>query len=117
MWTVEFAVTAERDFELIFDHLLQSYQDFGDDFDTAFERAESRIAEIMSSARDLAKVPFQGTLRPDILIGLRFVRHNKAVFWFVADEDGELVQILAVFFGSQDHIRHMLARVLSGAAE
>ena len=117
MWTVEFAEAAECDFELIFDHLLQSYQEFGDDFDTACKRAERRIGYIQSSARDLAKIPFQGTLRPDILTGLRFVRHEKAVFWFVAQEDREVVQILAVFFGSQDHIRHMLARLLSGSPE
>lgn len=117
MWTVEFAAAAERDFELIFDHLVNSYQELGDVFDTAFERAERRIASIQSSASDLAKVPFQGTLRPDVLPGLRFVRHDKAVFWFIAQEDRKTVQILAVFFGSQDHIRHMLTRLLSGSPE
>ena len=117
MWTVEFAAAAERDFEFIFDHLLQSYQEFGDGFDTAFDHAEQRMGDIQSSASDLAKVPFQGTLRPDILRGLRFVRHDKVVFWFNAQEDWEVVQILAVFFGSQDHIRHMLARLLSNSLE
>jgi len=117
VWTVEFAEAAERDFELIFDHLLQSYQDFGDEFDAAFERAERRVREIQSSAKNLAKFPFQGTPRPDILPGLRFVGHNKAVFWFVAQGDREIVQILAVLFGSQDHIRHMLTRLLSGSPE
>ena len=117
MWTVEFAAAAERDFELIFDHLIRSYQEFGDDFDSAFERAEQRVDAIQSLARDLAKIPFQGTLRPDILPDLRFVRHDKAVFWFVAQEEQQIVQILAVFFGSQDHIRHMLARLLSGLPE
>lgn len=117
MWAVEFAEAAERDFELIFDYLLKSYQEFGDDFDTAFDRAEQRIGAIHTSARDLAKIPFQGTLCPDILPNLRFVRRNKAVFWFVAKKDQEIVQILAVFFGSQDHTRHMLARLLSGLPE
>lgn len=117
MWTVEFAAVAVRDFELIFDHLVQSYQEFGDDIETAFDRAERRIVEIQSLSETLAKIPFQGTLRPDILPGLRFVRHNKTVFWFIAQEDREIVQVLAVFFGSQDHIRHMLARLLSDTAE
>lgn len=117
MWTVEFAAAAERDFELILDHLLLSYQEFGDDFDEAFDRAERRIGAIQSAARELAEIPFQGTLRPDILPGLRFVRRDKAVFWFVANEDREVVQVLAVFFGSQDHIRHMLTRSLSATAE
>lgn len=117
MWTVEFATAAEHDFELIFDHLLQSYQEFGDTFDTAFERAEQRVSAIQSSASDLARLPLQGTLRPDILPDLRFVRHDKAVFWFVAQKEQQVVQILAVFFGSQDHIRHMLARLLSSLPE
>lgn len=112
MWTVEFAVQAERDFELIFDHLFQSYRDFGDEFDLASDRAAQRVLAIQSSAHDLAKVPFQGTLRPDILDGLRFVRHSKAVYWFVAHEDRKVVQVLAIFYGGQDHIRHMLTRLL-----
>jgi plasmid stabilization system protein ParE len=117
VWTVEFAAAAEHDFELIFDHLLQSYQDFGDDFDIAYDRAAQRILAIQSSAQNLAKVPFQGTLRPDIFDGLRFVRHKKAVFWFVAHEDRKTVQILAIFYGGQDHIRHMLTRLLSDLPE
>ena len=76
---VEFAFATERDFGLVFDHLLQSYQDLGDDFDVAIDRAEQRILAIQSSAQDLAKNPYQGTLRPDILDELRFVRQNKAV--------------------------------------
>lgn len=117
MWTVEFAAAAERDFELIFDHLLQSYQDFGDDFDIAIERAEQRILAIQSSAKDLAKIPYQGTLRPDILDELRFVRHKKVVYWFIANEGRKTVRVLAIFYGGQDHIRHMLTRLLSDQSE
>lgn len=117
MWTVEFSAAAERDFELIFDHLLQSYQDFGDGFDQAFHRAEQRILSIQSSALDLAKSPYRGTLRPDILVGMRFVRRDKAVYWFVVDEGRQVVQVLAIFFGGQDHIRHMLTRLLGSLPE
>lgn len=114
---IEFSAETERDFELIFEHLLQAYQDFGDDLDLALDRAEQRLLSIQPSVRDLAKTPFQGTLRPDIFEGLRFVRHNKAVFWFVVDEDRQVVRILAIFYGGQDHIRHMLTRMLSGPSE
>ena len=117
MWTVEFAAAAERDFELIFDHLLKSYQDFGEDFDIAIDRVERRILSIQSTAHDLGKIPYQGTLRPDILDGLRFVRHNKAVYWFVVHEDRQKVQVLAIFYGGQDHIRHMLTRLLNDPPE
>lgn len=117
MWTVEFAAAAERDFELIFDHLLQSYLDFGDDAQTAMERAEQRILAIQASALDLAKTPFQGTLRPDILEELRYVRRDRAVFWFIANKERKVVQVLAVFFGGQNHIQRMLTRLLSDAPE
>ena len=112
MWSLEFAADAERDFELIFDHLVESYLEFGEDNDVAFERAVERIRGIRISANKLALAPKQGTLRPDILEGLRFVRLDKAVFWFVLDEGQKIVRVLAVFFGAQDHIRHMLVRLL-----
>ncbi len=112
MWKVEFAAAAERDLELIFDHLVQSYQDFGDDLDIALNRAEQRLLSIQSSAQDLAKIPYQGMLRTDMLDGLRFVRRERAVYWFVSNEDRKTVQVLAVFYGGQDHIRHMLTRLL-----
>ena len=117
MWRVEFAANAEQDFELTFDHLLRSYLDFGEDSDDAFDRAVERIQTIYTSGFDLAKAPYQGTLRTDILTGLRYVRREKAVFWFVPDEERQVIQILAVFFGGQDHIRHMLTRLLGGPPE
>lgn len=113
MWLVKFAAVAESDFALIYDHLLELYQDFGDDFDIAFDHADQRIRAIQSTAQDLANVPFQGTLRSDVLEGLRFVRHNKAVFWFVLNERRKTIQVLAIFFGKQNHIHHMLTRLLS----
>ena len=112
MWSLEFSADAERDFELIFDHLVKSYLEFGEDIDVAFERAVERIRGIRISANKLALAPKQGTLRPDILESLRFVRLDKAVFWFVLDEGQKIVRVLAVFFGAQDHIRHMLVRLL-----
>ncbi len=76
------------------------------------QRAAARIRGIRTSADKLALTPKQGVLRPDILDGLRFVRLEKAVFWFVPDDGQEIVRVLAVFFGAQDHIRHMLVRLL-----
>lgn len=37
---------------------------------------------------------------------------DRAIFWFDLDEAERVVRILAVFFGGQDHIRHMLRRLL-----
>lgn len=112
MWTVEFAAGTARDFELIFDHLYQSFLNFGEDDETAFDRAAIRIRDIHSAGATIARAPFQGTLRDDILPGLRFVRRGKAVFWFIPDDATQVVRILAIFFGGQDHIRHMLTRTL-----
>lgn len=112
MWSVEFSADAERDFELIFDHLVESYLEFGEDSHVALDRAAERIRGIRALSDKLAKAPKQGTLRPDILEGLRFVRLDKAVFWFVPDKEQKNVRVMAVFFGAQDHIRHMLVRLL-----
>ena len=32
--------------------------------------------------------------------------------WFDVDDDRQTVRVLAVFVGRQDHVRHMLARLL-----
>ena len=34
------------------------------------------------------------------------------MFWFDVDDGREVVRVLAVFFGGEDHVRHMLARLL-----
>lgn len=81
MWSLESAADAERDFELTFDHLVESYLEFGEDRDVAFERAVERIRGIQVSANKPTVAPKQGTLRLDILVGLRFVRLEKTVFW------------------------------------
>lgn len=117
MWALEFSAEAEWDFELIFDHLLQSYVDLGDDPDTALIRAADRIRGIRTSMDTLAKTPLIGTLRPDIRENLRFVRLEKTAVWFLPDEERARVVVIALFFGSQDHMRHMLARLLSGPTE
>ena len=37
---------------------------------------------------------------------------DRAIYWFDVDEAARKVRILAVFFGGQDHVRHMLVRLL-----
>ncbi|MEP3333521.1 type II toxin-antitoxin system RelE/ParE family toxin [Sedimentitalea sp.] len=114
MWELEFSTEAEQDFELIFDHLCRSYVDLGEDSDAALIRAGDRIRGIRASMDKLLSAPFVGTLRPDVRPGLRFVRQEKAVVWFLPDKERTRVVIIAVFFGAQDHIRHMLTRLLEG---
>ena len=117
MWSVEFSADAEHDFELIFDHLVESYLGFGEDIEDAFEHAVERLRGIRETTHKLGLAPQQGTLRHDIAAEIRFVRLEKTVFWFDLDEQRQAVRVLAVFFGAQDHIRHMLTRALATSSE
>ncbi|MDP6343356.1 MAG: type II toxin-antitoxin system RelE/ParE family toxin [Alphaproteobacteria bacterium] len=114
VWTTEFSEAAEHDFELIFDHLFQSYVQFGEQPASAFAKATERLEAIRTTASAISKAPYRGTLRDAIAPGLRQVTIDRAVFWFDLDETRRKVRILAIFFGGQDHIRHMLARLLKG---
>ena len=109
---LEFSAAAERDFDLIFDHLFESYIGFGERTDQAVEHAAARILEIRSTADRILVAPFRGACHDDILSGVRHLALGPAIYWFNVDESRETVRILGVFFGGQDHIRHMLARLL-----
>jgi len=37
---------------------------------------------------------------------------DGAIYWFITDEVALQVRVLAMFFGGQDHQRHMLVRLL-----
>jgi plasmid stabilization system protein ParE len=107
------SVGCEEDLELIFDHLVNAYQDLGDLPDVALDQAARRLVGIENDLARLGDVPFQGTLEPQIMAGLRHVTKNRAVVYFTADETDETVRVLGIFFGGQDHRRHILARIAS----
>jgi len=111
-FAIEFSTESERDFELIFDHLLESYIGFGERAEVASQHAARRVLEIRRAADRLAEFPIRGTLRDDILPGARHLTIDRAIYWFDVDEAARKVRILAVFFGGQDHVRHMLIRLL-----
>ncbi len=113
-WRTEVAGDAERDFAPIFDHLLAAHESFGEPRADAFEQALRRLEEIRRAAEGIARAPCRGTLREDIAAGLRHVTIDRAIFWFDLDEAVKSVRILAVFFGGQDHVKHMLRRLLGG---
>ena len=108
---LEFSVDAERDFGLIFDHLLRSYLGFGESLESALDRAEARFLEIRSGANRILTAPHRGE-RHDLLPGVRHLAIGRAIYWFDVDDERQMVRVLAVFFGGQDHVRHMLARFL-----
>jgi plasmid stabilization system protein ParE len=111
-FAIEFSAESERDFELIFDHLFESYLGFGESVGEALDHAMRRILDIRRAADKLSSFPIRGTERDDILPSGRYLSIDRTIFWFDADEAAVKVRILAVFFGGQDHVRHMLVRLL-----
>ena len=109
-YELEFSAEAERDFELIFDHLLGSYN-LGEDLESALDHAETRVLEIRTTAERITTAPYRGE-RDDILPGLRHLTIGRAIFWFDIVEASKVVRVLAVFFGGQDHVRRMMVRLL-----
>ena len=111
-YRIEFAEASERDLELIFDHLFESYLSFGESTGQALEHAGQRIMGIRAAAERLALFPERGAARDDILPCLRFMVIERAIYWYDVDERARKIRVLAIFFGGQDHIRRMLIRLL-----
>ena len=111
-YRLEFSAEAERDFGLIFDHLLDSYVGFGESLESALNHAEARILEIRAAANRILAAPHRGQRHDDLLPGLRHLAIGRAIYWFDVDDEMQAVRVLAVFFGGQDHIRHMTTRLL-----
>lgn len=109
---LEFSADAGRDFELIFDHLLRSYVDFGERLDSAIDHAGGRVLEIRAAAEGILTAPHRGERHDGILPGLRHLSIGRAIYWFDVDDKSQTVRILAVFFGGQNHVRHMMRRLL-----
>ncbi|WP_333815582.1 type II toxin-antitoxin system RelE/ParE family toxin [Tabrizicola sp.] len=116
VWTVVFAVDAVADLALIEAHLTEAYRGFGESPAEARQHAEARIEAIITSAERLAAAPFRGTARDDLLPGLRHLALDSAIYWFIPDSDRREIRVLALFFGGQDHQRHMLVRLLQKGA-
>ena len=110
-YRVERALGVERDLDLIFDHLAGAYAEFGETRDEALIHAAGRIEGLQDQMDALGRAPHQGTLRPELGPQVRSVTKARAVFYFEVYEDHAVVRVLAVFFGGQDHNRHMLMRL------
>ncbi len=84
---------------------------FGVPFADAKRRATARVLKIRDHMNALAARPHRGTLRSALLPDLRSVTKDRAIFYFTVDDEAQLVRVLAVFFGGQDHQRAMLKRL------
>jgi plasmid stabilization system protein ParE len=111
-YRIERGRQAIRDLDALFEFLFASYVGFGEAPESAFVRAERRLTRVTASMRSLAARPHQGTLRADLMPGLRSVTKDRAILYFTIDEEAYLVRVLAVFFGGQDHQSAMLRRVM-----
>lgn len=111
-WTVQFAAGVADDLALIEAHLIDSYRTFGEAEDEARTHAAARIEAILTTAERLSTAPLRGAAQGDLLPGLRHLTLDRAIYWYRTDTPARQVQVLAIFFGGQDHQRHMLVRLL-----
>ena len=102
---------SDRDLGLILDHLIEAYIALGDPLTDALDRAAARLHAIEADMEALAHAPYQGTLLPSVAPGLRQVTKNRAIFYFDLDEERQVLRVLAIFFGGQDHLRQYLPRL------
>ena len=116
-WTVVFAEDAINDLVLITEYLTQAYCSFGEPLAEANRHAQLRIESIIAKAERLAIAPLRGESRDDLLPGLRHLALDRAVYWFRSRAEQRDIQVLAVFFGGQDHQRRMLVRLLQNSTQ
>jgi hypothetical protein len=64
-FAVEFSAKSERDFELIFDHLFESYIGFGESSEEALERGARRCSSRRSISRHRPRHMLVRLLRDD----------------------------------------------------
>jgi plasmid stabilization system protein ParE len=110
-YRVRRAADVTRDLDLIEDHLVQVYQDLGEELGDATERAAVRIGEALQYMRSFETHPYRGTEHPHIRSGLRTVTSKSFIFYFEIEEPSAEVRILAVFFGGADHRRQIMDRL------
>ena len=111
-WTVVFAGESINDLLLITEYLTQAYCGFGELPAEANRHAQARIEAIIAGAERLATAPWRGESHDDLMPGLRHLALDRAVYWFRPRALQRDIQVLAVFFGGQDHQRRMLVRLL-----
>jgi toxin ParE1/3/4 len=102
---------ADRDLRSILRFLIQSHMRSGASFAEAKNRGAAKILAIRDAMKALVSLPHRGTRRETLLPGLRNVTMERAIFYFTVDDEAQLVRVLAVFFGGQDHQREMLKRL------
>jgi plasmid stabilization system protein ParE len=110
-YRVRRAADVTRDLDLIEDHLVEVYQEFGDELEDAMKRAAARVDDALAYMRTFELHPYRGIEHPNIRLGIRTVTNKKFIFYFEVDEPASEVRILAAFFGGADHRRQIVDRL------
>jgi|694.fasta_scaffold100172_2 plasmid stabilization system protein ParE len=110
---IEFSAESERDFALIFHHLFESYRNIGESAEAALDHCEDRIREISAGTDGPCTAPLRVERHAGLLAGLRQLTIDLAIDWFEVNKTEQRVRILAVFFGSQNHVSDIPTRLLS----
>jgi plasmid stabilization system protein ParE len=110
-YRVRRAADIAHDLDLIEEHLVQSYREFGDDLENAVERAAARIYEALAYMWTFETHPHRGTEHADVRPGVRTVTDKRFVGYFEIDASSFEIRILAIFFGGVDHRRQIMDRL------
>ena len=112
-----FAAEANHDLVLITDYLTQAYRGFGEPQAEPYSHAKLRIEEIITAAERLSPAPLCGDSHDDLLLGLRHLALDRAVYLFRPRSEQREIQVLAMFFSGQDHHRRLLVRLSQNSSE
>ena len=110
-WQIEVTRPAREDLRGVFGYLCDSYQGYGYDARSAAVRARERVLGIERDLKSLQQAPYRGTLVPILGSDIRHVTKNRAIFYFIVDAEKEVVRVLSIFFGGQDHQPIMARRM------
>lgn len=110
-YRVRRAADVTGDLDLTREYLVKTYQEFGEEFESAFERAAARIDDALVYMRGFITHPHRGTEHAKIRPGIRIVTHKNFIFYFEVDEPSSEVRILAIFFGGLDHRQQIMDRL------
>jgi len=110
-YRVRRAADVTGDLDLIEEHLVATYQDLGEDLESAVDRAAARIDDALAYMRTFVTHPHRGTEHTKIRPGIRTVTSKNFIFYFDVDDLSCEVRILAIFFGGVNHREQIMDRL------
>lgn len=112
-WTLDAVPGVRRDLVSIARFIRQSSIAKREPPSRAIAMADRRLEKIGADAIALTHAPYQGTRCPELGQNTRRVTKDRATFYFDLNEDRQIIRLLAIFYGGQDHDPRILARLLT----